>query len=116
MLRSVRSVDSPTPAPNPDLAHNSVFCRVSHSLTPVPDPDRADNAQFHQEAVALEGFAELAEILRAARRGAAGPEGALSGVAYAYSRFASENPALYDAMFTRTSRACDLEPRTLQRR
>jgi AcrR family transcriptional regulator len=56
------------------------------------------------EAVALEGFAELAEALGAARRGAAGPEEALAAVAHAYNSFASDNPALYDAMFTRTSR------------
>jgi AcrR family transcriptional regulator len=56
------------------------------------------------DAVALEGFGELAEALRTARDGAGGPEAALSRVARAYSRFAAENPALYDAMFTRTTR------------
>jgi len=56
------------------------------------------------EAVALEGFGELAETLRNARRGAGGPEQELRRVAHAYSRFATENPALYDAMFTRTTR------------
>jgi AcrR family transcriptional regulator len=56
------------------------------------------------EAVALEGFGELAETLRTARRGAGGPEHELRQVAYAYSSFATENPALYDAMFTRTTR------------
>ncbi len=55
------------------------------------------------EAVALEGFGELAETLRTAR-GAGQPEEALSRVAHAYSRFANENPALYDAMFTRATR------------
>jgi len=56
------------------------------------------------EAVALEGFAELAETLGAARRGAVGPEEALAAVAHAYNSFASDNAALYDAMFTRISR------------
>ena len=56
------------------------------------------------EAVALEGFAELAETLSTARRGAAVPEEELGRIAHAFSSFASENPALYDAMFTRTSR------------
>src|SRR5215510_12726107 len=56
------------------------------------------------EAVALEGFGELAESLRMARRGAGGPEHELRRVAHAYSSFAIENPALYDAMFTRATR------------
>ena len=56
------------------------------------------------EAVALEGFGELAEALSTARRGAGGPEEALSRVAHAYSSFAAENPVLYDAMFTRATR------------
>jgi AcrR family transcriptional regulator len=56
------------------------------------------------EAVALEGFGELAETLRTARRGAGGPEHELRRVATAYSSFATENPALYDAMFTRATR------------
>ena len=56
------------------------------------------------EAVALEGFGELADTLGAARRGDGPPEEALSRVAHAFSSFATENPALYDAMFTRTTR------------
>ena len=56
------------------------------------------------EAVALEGFGELAETLGAARRGASAPEEELGRVAHAFSRFATENPALYDAMFTRATR------------
>ena len=32
------------------------------------------------------------------------PEEALGRVAHAYSNFATENPALYDAMFTRATR------------
>ena len=56
------------------------------------------------EAVAREGFAELAETLRVARRGAAVPEEELGRVAHAFSGFATDNPALYDAMFTRATR------------
>ena len=56
------------------------------------------------EAVALEGFGELAETLRTARLGAGGPEHELRRVAHAYSSFATEHPALYDAMFTRATR------------
>jgi AcrR family transcriptional regulator len=56
------------------------------------------------EAVALEGFGELADSLRAARHGEGPPEESLSRVAHAYSRFAGENPALYDAMFRRATR------------
>ena len=56
------------------------------------------------EAVALQGFGELAEMLGAARRAAAAPEEALGLVAHAFSDFAADNPALYDAMFTRATR------------
>ena len=56
------------------------------------------------EAVALEGFGEFADTLRAARRGDGPPQEALSRVAHAYISFATENPALYDAMFTRATR------------
>lgn len=55
------------------------------------------------EAVALEGFGELAQILGDARRHAA-QEDAIGAVARAYSDFATENAALYDAMFTRATR------------
>jgi AcrR family transcriptional regulator len=55
------------------------------------------------DAVALEGFAELAEALASARRGGE-PHEALTRVAHAYAVFATENPALYDAMFSRPSR------------
>src|SRR5689334_24019595 len=44
-------------------------------------------------AAALEGFAELAATLVAAR------PGGLAGVARAYVAFAEAKPALYDAMF-----------------
>ncbi len=56
------------------------------------------------EAVALEGFDELAQTLGAARREAAAPAEELGRVAHAFSRFATENPMLYDAMFTRATR------------
>jgi AcrR family transcriptional regulator len=56
------------------------------------------------EVVALEGFGELAETLGQARRGPGEPHAVLARVAHAYSSFATENPALYDAMFTRATR------------
>jgi AcrR family transcriptional regulator len=56
------------------------------------------------DAVALEGFGELAATLRAARRGSAAPDDEIGRVAAAYSGFAAKNPALYDAMFTRSTR------------
>jgi len=56
------------------------------------------------EAVALEGFGELAETLGAARRSAGAAGDALTLTARAFSKFASDNPALYDAMFSRTTR------------
>jgi AcrR family transcriptional regulator len=55
-------------------------------------------------AVALEGFAELAAELRAARLTAAdqetGPQAALDAVARAYQDFAARGPVLYQAMLT----------------
>ena len=55
------------------------------------------------EAVALEGFAELAEALGRARSTASADD-AVRAVASAYNAYAAENPALYDVMFTRTTR------------
>ncbi len=55
------------------------------------------------EAIALEGFGELAEALGEARHRAA-PQDTLGAVARAYRTYATENPALYDAMFTRATR------------
>ncbi|MFM9368616.1 TetR/AcrR family transcriptional regulator [Streptomyces sp. Da 82-17] len=57
-------------------------------------------------AVALEGFAELAELLRRARTGARGPKRnrGLRAVCRAYLRFAAERPALYQAMFVLPTR------------
>ncbi|MCP2262768.1 TetR/AcrR family transcriptional regulator [Promicromonospora thailandica] len=54
-------------------------------------------------AVATQGFEELAQLLRTARsaaRDAGGVRAALAAVARAYTDFAQERPALYDAMFT----------------
>ncbi|GAA4960549.1 TetR/AcrR family transcriptional regulator [Nonomuraea thailandensis] len=50
-------------------------------------------------AVAVEGFAVMAEELRAARTEGVDAAGALAGVAQAYTSFAGWRPALYDAMF-----------------
>ncbi|MGH3319779.1 MAG: TetR/AcrR family transcriptional regulator [Streptosporangiaceae bacterium] len=51
-------------------------------------------------AVAVEGFADLAAALRAARTSAAGPRQALADAAASHAAFAERRPALYDAMFT----------------
>ncbi|RFA07531.1 TetR family transcriptional regulator [Subtercola boreus] len=61
------------------------------------------------DAVALEGFAELAEALREARLAAGAPgsvaaSDAVHAVAIRYATFATDSPALYEAMFTRASR------------
>ena len=56
------------------------------------------------EAVALEGFSELAGTLRAARLDSAAPGDELGRVAAAFCGFAETHPALYDAMFTRSTR------------
>jgi len=51
-------------------------------------------------AVAIDGFAELARLLRAARTDAKRPKDALTRIARTYLDFARDNPAVYDAMFT----------------
>ncbi|MCX4765170.1 TetR/AcrR family transcriptional regulator [Streptomyces sp. NBC_01275] len=51
-------------------------------------------------AVAVQGCAELAVELRAARTAAQDARGALKAVGEAYAAFARRRPALYDAMFT----------------
>ncbi|KUJ70274.1 TetR family transcriptional regulator [Streptomyces albus subsp. albus] len=51
-------------------------------------------------AVAVEGFADLAGALNAARTGAGSPTEALAAAVRAYNDFADRNPALFDAMFT----------------
>ena len=53
------------------------------------------------EAVAIDGFAELADVCSAATSGTAGD--ALTRIAHAYLDFARDNPAVYDAMFTRAT-------------
>ncbi|HET6500593.1 MAG TPA: TetR/AcrR family transcriptional regulator [Amycolatopsis sp.] len=50
-------------------------------------------------AVALDGFSELAAHLRRARHAAPEPGPALRAVCRAYLEFATERPALYQAMF-----------------
>jgi AcrR family transcriptional regulator len=55
------------------------------------------------EALAIEGFGELADALRTARVNAETADDALTPMAHAYLDFARVNPALYDAMFTRTT-------------
>jgi AcrR family transcriptional regulator len=55
------------------------------------------------DAVALEGFGELATALREARLAAAADD-AVRAVAREYAAFAADAPALYDAMFTRSTR------------
>jgi AcrR family transcriptional regulator len=52
-------------------------------------------------AVAVDGFADLAAALRAARLGGADAHAALAAVADAYALFAEERPVLYETMFTR---------------
>jgi hypothetical protein len=47
-------------------------------------------------AVAVEGFAELAAVLRAARE-----TDGMSGIAHAYLEYAEQHPAVYEAMFVR---------------
>jgi len=50
-------------------------------------------------AVAMDGFSELATHLRRARQAAPEPGQALHAVCRAYLEFATERPALYQAMF-----------------
>lgn len=57
------------------------------------------------EAVAIDGFDELADALRSARSRsrARTTSGTLTRIAEAYLDFARDNPAVYDAMFTRAT-------------
>ena len=55
------------------------------------------------EAVAIDGFGELAEALRAARSQPGTAGDALTRIAHAYLDFARAKPAVYDAMFTRAT-------------
>ncbi|WIM85768.1 TetR/AcrR family transcriptional regulator [Candidatus Mycobacterium wuenschmannii] len=54
-------------------------------------------------SVAVQGFAELGDALAAARAPATDGHDALSRVAHAFIGFARDNPALFDAMFTRAT-------------
>jgi AcrR family transcriptional regulator len=63
-------------------------------------------------AVALDGFAELGDLLRAARTEAKTPDAALARIARAYLDFARDNPAVYDAMFTDRTTLRFAEPDT----
>ena len=53
-------------------------------------------------AVAVEGFADLADELRAARTAAPDTHRALAAVSAVYTAFADRHPAVYDAMFGQT--------------
>jgi AcrR family transcriptional regulator len=54
-------------------------------------------------SVAVQGFAELADALSAARNGATDGRDALNRVAHAFTGFARDHQALFDAMFTRAT-------------
>jgi AcrR family transcriptional regulator len=55
------------------------------------------------DAIAIDGFGELADVIRATRSGAGTASDALARIAHAYLDFARGNPAVYDAMFTRAT-------------
>ena len=55
------------------------------------------------EAIAIDGFGELTDLLTAAAAGAKTAAEALTRIAQAYIDFARDNPVLYDAMFIRTT-------------
>lgn len=55
------------------------------------------------DAVATDGFVELAEAIRVDRSQASTASDALARIARAYLDFARDNPAVYDAMFTRAT-------------
>ncbi|ROP36378.1 TetR family transcriptional regulator [Saccharothrix texasensis] len=52
-------------------------------------------------AVAVQGFVDITERMRAARTAHRSPRQALRALAVAYLDFAAERPALYEAMFVR---------------
>ena len=54
-------------------------------------------------SVAVQGFGELADALSSARSAATDGHDALVRVAHAFIGFAHDNPALFDAMFTRAT-------------
>jgi AcrR family transcriptional regulator len=55
------------------------------------------------DAVAVDGFGDLAKAIGAARSNVEAPGDALTRIARAYLDFARDNPAVYDAMFTRAT-------------
>ncbi|WP_445167272.1 TetR/AcrR family transcriptional regulator [Mycolicibacterium sp. Dal123E01] len=55
------------------------------------------------DAVAIEGFDELAKAVDAAQSGSGSGGDALGRITHAYLDFARDNPAVYDAMFTRAT-------------
>jgi AcrR family transcriptional regulator len=63
-------------------------------------------------SVAVQGFAELAESLSAARSRATDGRDALARVAHAFIGFGNDNPALFDAMFTRATTLRFADPQT----
>ncbi|MGH3703772.1 MAG: TetR/AcrR family transcriptional regulator [Agromyces sp.] len=65
------------------------------------------------DAVAVEGFREIADALARARSGAPRPEQALEAVSRAYLGYAAAHPAMYDAMFVRGTGLAFAEERTL---
>jgi AcrR family transcriptional regulator len=63
-------------------------------------------------SVAVQGFGELADALSSARSGATDGHDALARVAHAFIGFAHDNPALFDAMFTRATTLRFADPET----
>jgi AcrR family transcriptional regulator len=55
------------------------------------------------DAVAIDGFGELVDVMRAARSRSGTASDALTRIAHAYLDFARDNPAVYDVMFTRAT-------------
>jgi AcrR family transcriptional regulator len=55
------------------------------------------------EALAIDGFVELADLLHTARVNSKTAECSLTPMAHVYLDFAHDNPALYEAMFTRAT-------------
>jgi AcrR family transcriptional regulator len=55
------------------------------------------------EAVAIDGFGEFVEVIRAARTAPGTAGDVLARISHAYVDFARDNPALYDVMFTRST-------------
>src|SRR5246127_4359974 len=55
------------------------------------------------DAIAIDGFGELADVITARGSGAGTANDALTRIPHAYLDFARDNPAVYDAMFTRAT-------------